>query len=165
MPSTKWFGPTAPDTGSCASDSGDAPVVHTVRMSRVRLLPASAAMLVVIATLAYRMRRRSFGQRPGVTGPTTPTDPLENPPPRPLPDFVEIGPDLFKKTGACSEAELASAIRRLRREAASLGAQAATARRDGDEQAEGQLMGRALVIAGDAQAFERYVDSRRRSSV
>lgn len=122
-------------------------------------------MLVVIATLAYRMRRRSSGRRSDGAAARTRADPLENPPPRPLPDFVEIGPDLFKKTNASSDAELASAIRRLRREATSLAAEAGTARRKGDQQSELALMGRAVAAAGDAQAYQGYLDGRRLSSV
>jgi hypothetical protein len=68
-------------------------------------------------------------------------------------------------TSACSDAEVQSAIRRLRRQAESLAAQAGTARRDGDERSVHQLMGRAVAAAGKAQAFQRFLDSRHDSSV
>ena len=136
-------------------------------MRRVRPLPASAvaALLVAVVTLAYRRRQRSSGQRAAASEPAPLVDPLENPPPRPLPDFVEVGPDQYKMTSASSDAELQSAIRRLRRHAESLAAQAGAARRDGDEQAGHQLMGRAVAAAGKAQAFQRFLDSRHDSSV
>jgi hypothetical protein len=136
-------------------------------MRRVRPLPASAvaALLVAVATLAYQRRERSSVQRAAVSGPAPLIDPLENPPPRPLPDFVEVGPDQYKMTSACSDAEVQSAIRRLRRQAESLAAQAGTARRDGDERSVHQLMGRAVAAAGKAQAFQRFLDSRHDSSV
>ena len=136
-------------------------------MRRVRPLPASAvaALLVAIVTLAYRRRERPSGPEATVSGPPPLIDPLENPPPRPLPDFVEVGPDQYKMTSACSDAEVQSAIRRLRRQAESLAAQAGTARRDGDERAVHQLMGRAVTAAAKAQAFQRYLDSRSHSSV
>lgn len=135
-------------------------------MRRVRPLPAAAvaALLVAVVTLAYQRRQRSSGHRAAVSGPAPLIDPLENPSPRPLPDFVEVGPDQYKVTSGSSDAELQSAIRRLRRQAESLAAQAGTARRDGDEQAVHQLMGRAVAAAGKAQAFQRYLDGRHHSS-
>jgi len=131
-------------------------------MSRVRPLPASAVatVLVAVVTVAYRMRQRSAGQRADDSG-LPQSDSLRDPPLRQLPDFVEVGPDQFKQTGACTDVELERAIRRLMRQAAAQAAQARTARRDGDEQADRELMGRAVVVAGDAQALQRYLDGRR----
>jgi hypothetical protein len=125
---------------------------------RTRSLPVASALLAIVMTVAYlRTGRKAAGRRGAPTHPTGP---------RPVPDFIEVGPDQYKQASAASEAEVEVAMRRLLGQAAAQAEEAAenaqTAGAYGSlTTVDPELIARADALQAEAEALQHYLERRR----
>ena len=143
---------------------------------RTRSFPVASAVLAIVMMVAYVRTRQGSSQqsndgfgrsgwgRAGRRGA------LRQPSgPRPVPDFIEVGPDQYKQASAASEAEVQVAMNRLLGQAAVQAEEAAenagtAGAYSSLTTADPELLARADALKAEAEALQHYLEHRQRRS-
>lgn len=125
---------------------------------RTRSFPVASAALAILIMVAY-VRTRQGSSKPS----------MQLSGPRPVPDFIEVGPDQYKQASAASEAEVEVAMNRLLGQAAVQAEEAAgnagtAGAYSSLTTADPELLARADALKAEAEALQHYLEQRQRRS-
>jgi hypothetical protein len=141
---------------------------------RTRSFPVASAVLAIVMMVAYVRTRQASSKQSGFGrsgwGRAGRRGALRQPSgPRPVPDFIEVGPDQYKQASAASEAEVQVAMNRLLGQAAVQAEEAAdnagtAGAYSSLTTADPELLARADALKAEAEALQHYLEHRQRRS-